>query len=135
MCCAMVPVGASITIVFAVPAWCVPVTRYCLVSMVRQHCTGIFARTLDHVPCLRYICGMAWKQSTTTRHTCGGPAFGRKTPGCPRCDELTAGAAPVAWRNTSKQDDMQRCAGIHAHFAGERHRSGGCGPVCTFGEW
>ena len=78
---------------------------------------------------------MSWTKSTTTKHTCGGPAFGRKTPGCPRCDELIAGAAPVVWRNTSKQDDVQRCAGIHAHFAGDRHRSGGCGPVCTFGEW
>jgi hypothetical protein len=22
-----------------------------------------------------------------------------------------------------------------AHFASQTHRSGGCGPVCTFGEW
>lgn len=29
-----------------------------------------------------------------TEHTCGGPKFGRKTPGCPRCDELIAGATP-----------------------------------------
>lgn len=35
----------------------------------------------------------------TTRHTCGGPVFGRKTPGCPRCDELLAGAEPVRWNN------------------------------------
>lgn len=27
-----------------------------------------------------------------TQHTCGGPKFGRKTRGCPRCDELLAGA-------------------------------------------
>jgi hypothetical protein len=27
-----------------------------------------------------------------TEHTCGGPKFGRKTPGCPRCDELLAGS-------------------------------------------
>ena len=32
-----------------------------------------------------------------TKHTCGGPTFGRKTPGCPRCDELLSGAAPVRW--------------------------------------
>jgi len=31
-------------------------------------------------------------EATTTQHTCGGPTFGRKTPGCPRCDELLAGA-------------------------------------------
>jgi hypothetical protein len=30
--------------------------------------------------------------TTPTAHTCGGPKFGRKTPGCPRCDELLAGA-------------------------------------------
>lgn len=75
----------------------------------------------------------------TTQHTCGGPVFGKKTPGCPRCDELLAGAAPViqAWRSrpTRKQEDEQRCREIRAHFDGQRHRSGGCGPVCTFGEW
>lgn len=27
-----------------------------------------------------------------TQHTCGGPVFGRLTPGCPRCRELRAGA-------------------------------------------
>jgi hypothetical protein len=35
-----------------------------------------------------------------TKHTCNGgngPVFGRKTPGCPRCDELLAGAKPVVW--------------------------------------
>jgi hypothetical protein len=71
-----------------------------------------------------------------TKHTCGGPAFGRKTPGCPRCDELLAGAAPVQqpWRKR-ESDDQRRSREIHEHFAGYRHRSGGCGPVCTFGEW
>lgn len=67
----------------------------------------------------------------TTAHTCGGPTFGRKTPGCPRCDELLAGAAPVTWniRPTTPAPDLG------AHFRSERHRSGGCGPVCTFGDW
>lgn len=80
---------------------------------------------------------MSWTKSTTTKHTCGGPAFGRLTAGCPRCDELAAGAAPVRqpWRETRKQEDARRSAEIHAHFTGERHRSGGCGPVCTFGDW
>ena len=71
----------------------------------------------------------------TTRHTCGGPAFGRKTPGCPRCDELTAGAQPVRWRESRRQEDARRSAEWREHFASERHTSGGCGPVCTFGEW
>jgi hypothetical protein len=83
---------------------------------------------------------MAWTttKSTATKHTCGGPAFGRKTAGCPRCDELLAGAAPVqqAWRqNTRAAQDEQRAAAIRAHFASQQHRSGGCGPCCTFGDW
>lgn len=72
----------------------------------------------------------------TTQHTCGGPVFGRKTAGCPRCDELLAGAAPVVWNIRSRaQEDAQRVREIHAHFTGEYHRSGKCGPVCTFGDW
>jgi hypothetical protein len=73
---------------------------------------------------------------STTQHTCGGPVFGRKTPGCPRCDQLLASAAPVVWRgNRSQREAAQRCREIDAHFRSHRHLSGGCGPVCTFGEW
>jgi hypothetical protein len=71
---------------------------------------------------------MAWKKSTTTKHTCGGPVYGRKTPGCPRCDQLIAGAAPVVW---SIRRDMPSMAEIRGHNCKER----GCGPVCTFGDW
>ena len=79
---------------------------------------------------------MAWTKSTTTKHTCGGPSFGRLTAGCPRCDELLAGAEPVKWASTSKREQERRqLAEIEAHFASERHLSGGCGPVCTFGDW
>jgi hypothetical protein len=83
---------------------------------------------------------MAWTKSTTTKHTCNGgegPHFGRKTPGCPRCEELLSGAAPVAqaWRGQRQRAEEQERAAVAAHFAGERHRSGGCGPVCTYGEW
>lgn len=77
---------------------------------------------------------MAWTKSTTTKHTCGGPTFGRKTAGCPRCDELIAGAKPVVW-NFRAQADASRSADISAHFSSHRHRSGGCGPVCTFGDY
>lgn len=74
---------------------------------------------------------MAWTKSTTTKHTCGGPVFGRKTAGCPRCDEMIAGAKPVVWNFTSHaQRDAQRCVEIAAH----RCRAN-CGPVCTFGQW
>lgn len=74
----------------------------------------------------------------TTKHTCGGPAFGRMTPGCPRCDELLAGAAPVtqSWRDRAKRDEEIRKASHAAHFApGGPHQRGTCGPVCTFGDW
>ena len=76
----------------------------------------------------------------TTKHTCNegsGPVFGRKAPvgKCARCDELRAGAAPVKWAPSRASIDAQRCKEIAAHFAGHKHRSGQCGPVCTFGEW
>src|ERR1019366_2339401 len=58
---------------------------------------------------------VSWTKSTTTKHTCGGPVFGKKTPGCPRCDELLAGAEPVRWAMTRQQDDAQRAAEIRAH--------------------
>ena len=75
---------------------------------------------------------MAWTKSTTTQHTCGGPAFGRKTPGCPRCDELLAGAAPVQWAGSiRRQDDERRAAEIRAHDC----RKSRCAVVCTFGDW
>lgn len=79
---------------------------------------------------------MAWKQTTGgTRHTCNegfGPSFGRLTAGCARCDELTAGAPARTW---AKSSDAMRCEEIKIHFASARHLNGGCGPVCTFGEW
>ena len=78
---------------------------------------------------------MAWTKTAGTRHTCGGPSFGRLTPGCARCDELAAGARPRQWANSRRDDDRRRAAEWDAHFNGARHRSGGCGPVCTFGEW
>ncbi len=75
-----------------------------------------------------------------------GPPFGRKVAGCPRCDELIAGAAPrqlsdhrVAMIESAarrESADAQRCAEIRAHFApGGAHSRRTCGPVCTFGDW
>jgi len=78
-----------------------------------------------------------------TDHTCNGgngPAFGRKTVGCPRCDELLAGAAPrVGWqteRYTRSARDTRNAARARAaskaHFApGSPHSRGACGPCCT----
>jgi hypothetical protein len=44
-----------------------------------------------------------------------------------------AGMEPRS-RSAGRAADAQRCAEIHAHFTSRRHLSGGCGPVCTFGE-
>lgn len=68
----------------------------------------------------------------TTQHTCGGPVFGRKTPGCPRCDELLAGAEPVQWSiSRRRDDDAERVAAIRAHDCVQSR----CGPVCTAFDW
>lgn len=81
---------------------------------------------------------------TTTRHSCnprqpGKPLpFGKHAPvgECPRCDELAAGAEPrTGWGSSRAQQDAARTLDIRAHFAGQRHLSGGCGPVCTYGDW
>ena len=88
----------------------------------------------------------AQDQPTFTKHTCcpegRGPAWGRKTPGCPRCDELLAGAAPrqaPAWveRAQRRQADAEQTeAARRAHFAPNGpHARGDCGPVCTAFDW
>jgi hypothetical protein len=77
-------------------------------------------------------------------HTCnpGQPGkplpFGKRAPigTCERCDQLRAGADPIpGWGVDKVDEDERRAAEIRAHFAGDKHRSGGCGPVCTFGDW
>ena len=72
---------------------------------------------------------MAWKKSTTTKHTCGGPVFGRTIAGCPRCDQLIAGAAPVQWGD--KDQRKKDLYAIRNHCCSRSN----CGPVCTFGDW
>jgi hypothetical protein len=70
----------------------------------------------------------------TTKHTCGGPVFGKKTAGCPRCDELLSGSAPIVWAWASKENKARR-----AQFAKfepcPKCAAGTCGPVCTWGDW
>ncbi|MFY1686568.1 hypothetical protein [Plantactinospora sp. WMMB782] len=99
---------------------------------------------------------MAWPNSRKTReaaggdptfvrHTCNGgrgPNFGRKTPGCPRCDELAAGApardVPGRLRGVIRQrqiDEQQAAESRDHHRPGGPHANGECGPVCTFGDW
>ncbi|BEL07790.1 hypothetical protein Q0Z83_059810 [Actinoplanes sichuanensis] len=78
-----------------------------------------------------------------TKHTCNGgrgPAFGKKTPGCPRCDELLGGAAPrqLGWverKRRRESDEQLSREALNDHFNSAGHRSGRCGPVCTFGDW
>jgi len=70
----------------------------------------------------------------TTKHS-HGANFGKHVEGCPRCHELKNGAAPVKWAMSRKQHDANRVADIRAHFASDHHKSGKCGPVCTYGEW
>jgi hypothetical protein len=65
-------------------------------------------------------------------------AFGRPKPdtGCPRCLELACGAKPrQGWGTSRTSVDQERAADITAHYNSHKHLSGGCGPVCTFGEW
>lgn len=60
------------------------------------------------------------------------PMFGKKVSGCDRCEALSSGAQPVRWHS---DNDKRHLADVRSHFASERHLSGDCGPVCTFGEW
>jgi len=59
-------------------------------------------------------------------------AFGRKDATCPRCVELLNGAEARTW---NKSADAIRTQDVRNHFESEKHRTGGCGVVCTFGEW
>ncbi len=71
----------------------------------------------------------------TTKHTCNeghGPVFGRKIAGCPRCDELLAGAPAVVWSSTLRnQDEARTIAAIRAHNCKQSR----CGVVCTAFQW
>lgn len=68
-----------------------------------------------------------------TKHT-HQMVFGKRVAGCPRCAELNAGAPVVVWRESRAQQDQRQVREVRAHFDGEYHRSGKCGPVCTFGD-
>lgn len=70
----------------------------------------------------------------TTQHT-HAPNFGRKVDGCPRCDELKKGAAPVVWAiSRRKEEEAARIREIHHHYrSGECSKT--CGPVCTRFDW
>jgi len=55
---------------------------------------------------------------------------------CLRCVELSGGAAPRAgWSDWKREQERRTNLAIDAHFSSEKHKSGGCGVVCTFGDW
>ena len=63
-------------------------------------------------------------------------AWNRFDASCPRCQELLSGAAPRAgWGRKVSDFERRQCEEIRDHFSSHRHLSGGCGPVCTFGDW
>jgi len=67
-----------------------------------------------------------------TRHTCGGPKFGRLTEGCPACHEIWMGyRAPVRGWTSKKEMERVQVEAIKAHDC----KKSNCGPVCTFGDW
>ena len=71
---------------------------------------------------------MAWAKSNTTKHTCGGVTFGRKTKGCPRCDELLAGATPTKWGSTiAKESEESFLRDLRSHNC----KSHGCLIICV----
>ena len=71
---------------------------------------------------------MAWAKSNTTKHTCGGVTFGRKTKGCPRCDELLAGATPTKWGSTiAKEREEAFLRALRSHNC----KSHGCAVICV----
>jgi hypothetical protein len=91
------------------------------------------------------VCWTEWEP--VVRHTCtpDGRAlpFGRKAPEgqCRRCDELRNGAAPRAPHPAiqagidRRTNEARQLAELEKHFASEQHRFGGCGLVCTYGQW
>ena len=92
-------------------------------------------KKLDHVPS---ICG---------GRPGSGPPFGRKVAGCPRCDELLAGAAPRALSPhrqaivdssvRAKKFEEQNLRDMREHFASEEHKTKKCneGGPCTKFDW
>jgi hypothetical protein len=63
-------------------------------------------------------------------------AFGRKDEECPRCLEMLNGApARKSWHKSYYAAQQAASNEIKAHFSSHKHLTGGCGAVCTYGEW
>lgn len=80
-----------------------------------------------------FLSGRMDGDGMTTKHDCNGghgPVFGKRTPGCPRCDELAKGAPPVRWRK-QRETNYQR---FRRELAAHDCKRAGCMVVCTFGD-
>lgn len=76
---------------------------------------------------------MPWpmKPSITTPHN-HQVVFGKRVDGCPRCEQLARGAAPVkGWGTRKKEQEAEFTRALKAHDC----KVSNCGPVCTFGDW
>lgn len=58
--------------------------------------------------------------------------FGRREAGCPRCEELNAGAPKIQWSRTRRlEEEARQISAIRAHNC----KTAKCGPVCTAFDW
>ena len=58
--------------------------------------------------------------------------FGRRVDGCPRCEELKAGAPAIkSWGWMNHEQTARFIRDLKAHDC----KKSNCGPVCTFGDW
>ena len=89
---------------------------------------------------LHFSYGFASATIGTLEPTPEGPAkhdhdplpFGRRVMGCPRCEQLARGAAPVkGWGARKKEQEAEFTRALKAHDCVKSN----CGPVCTFGDW
>lgn len=60
------------------------------------------------------------------------PNFGRRVDGCPRCEQLKAGAKPIEWNDAKKAREAEQ---FRRELARHDCKKSNCGPVCTFGDW
>jgi hypothetical protein len=79
---------------------------------------------------------MTWSKratSTTTQHT-HVVVFGRRVAGCPRCEELANGAAPIRWaRREDARGEASRQYALHRESC--PICNGSQFGICTYGEW
>ena len=99
-------------------------------------CTCPASRMCAHVTACMQVFEPAQNPAAEPEHIHAPLPFGRRVPGCPRCEALAAGTVQPrsGFSARTRSDDRQRAAEIRDHFWSERHRAE-CHPVCTFGDW